>query len=350
MKRKSWLRVLNASSDHLKSKSGPADGNPKWLGLSVLAFVLVVAGVEAQAQQQKPYRIGVVFPGGPLSGAIEGFRDGLRELGLEEGKQILLTIRDTKSDAKLAEEAARNFEKDKVNLIYALATPVIKAATAATTNTPIVFIIGSDPVAAGLAENFAKPGGRLTGIHFLVRDLSGKRLEILKEIMPKLTRVVTYYDPGDRVAADGAKLARAAGQQLGIKLIERHAASVEELRERLQEIKAGEAGAFLFSPDPRIAGQAQLIIDTARAKKIPTMFHEQSLVVQGALASYGQNYYEIGRLSAKYVQRVLAGTQPKHIKIETVDNVELAINLKTAKQLGLNIPPNVLARANKVIK
>ncbi|HEX5022389.1 MAG TPA: ABC transporter substrate-binding protein, partial [Candidatus Binatia bacterium] len=184
----------------------------------------------------------------------------------------------------------------------------------------------------------------------LVRDLTGKRLEILKEILPKTSRVLTFYDPNNRVPAEGAALARDEAKRLGIKLIERHVRSVEALKTELQKLKAGDADAFFFTPDPMVGSESTLIIDVARAKKLPTMFQEQSLVAKGALAAYGQNYQEIGRLSAKYVQQILDGANPKDIKIATVDSVELAINLQTAKLLGVTIPPQVLARAKKVIK
>ena len=315
-----------------------------------LAALLLVVGLPAQAQQQKLYRIGVLFPGGPLSETIDGLRKGLKELGFEEGKQFTLAIRDTKGDAKAAADAARTFEQEKVNLIYAMASSVIVAAKEATQNIPIVFSIGTDPVAMGLVSDFAKPGGRLTGVHFLVRDLTSKRLEVLKELLPKLRGVVTVYDPASQVAKESAQLARAEAKRLGLKFIERHVKSVEELRQALQALKAGEADAFFYTPDPMVVSQAQLIIDTAKAKKLPTMFQEQSLVAKGGLASYGQSYYEMGRLSAKYVQKVLSGTPPRDLRIETFDDVELVINLKTANALGLTIPPNVLARAKKVIK
>ncbi|MGH7775417.1 MAG: ABC transporter substrate binding protein, partial [Candidatus Binatia bacterium] len=159
-----------------------------------------------------------------------------------------------------------------------------------------------------------------------------------------------FYNPGSRVPAEAAKLGREEAKRLGLKFIERHVSSAEELRKALQGLKAGEADAYFYTPDSMVLGQAQLIIETANAKKLPTMFHEQSLVAKGALASYGQNYREIGRLSAKYVQRVLTGTHPRDLRVETVDDVELVINLKTAKALGLSIPPEVLVRANKVIK
>src|SRR4030095_7452068 len=152
------------------------------------------------------------------------------------------------------------------------------------------------------------------------------------------------------VAKDGAELARQEAKRLGLKLIERHVSSPDEARKTLQEIKTKEADAFFYIADALMVSQAQLIVDTANQKKLPTMLQDQSLVAKGGLASYGQNYEEIGRASAKYVQRILSGTSPKELKIETVDSVELVINLKTAKLLGVTIPPQVLARAKKVIK
>src|SRR6266545_4514801 len=315
-----------------------------------LSALLFAFGGPADGQQPKLYRIGVILPGGPLYETVEGLRYGLKELGLQEGKQFTLEIRDTKGDPKAAEEAARNFEQEKFNLLYVIASSVIAAAKSATVNIPIVFSVGSDPVAFGLVSDFATPGGRLTGVHYPVKDLTAKRLEILKEMLPKLGRVLTLYDPKGKVAVDGAELAREEAKRLGLKLIERHVNSGDELRKALQEIKGKEADAFFYIADAMVVGQAQLIIDTAKAKKLPTMFQDQSLVAKGGLASYGQNFHEIGRVSAKYVQRILSGTLPKDLRIETVDSVELAINLQTAKQLGVTIPLQVLARAQKVIK
>ena len=316
----------------------------------LIALLFVLSPQSAMAQPAKPHRIGILHPGGSQYETIDGLRQGLQELGLSEGKQVQLDIRDVKGDASAAETEAAALEKENVALIYALTTPVITKAKAATDKVSIVFCIGSDPVTGKLVDSFAKPGGRLTGVHYLVRDLTGKRLEILKEILPKISRVLTFYDPTNRVAAEGATLAREEAKRLGIKLIERHVRSVEDVKAATQKLKGGDADAFLFPPDPMVGAQSMLIIDTAKAIKLPTMFQEHTLVAQGALASYGQNYREIGRLSATYVQRVLNGANPKDMKIETVDSVELAINLQTAKQLGVTIPPQVLARAKKVIK
>jgi putative ABC transport system substrate-binding protein len=272
------------------------------------------------------------------------------ELKLQEGKDFVLEIRNTKGDVKAVDQVARSLEQNKVDLLYAVATSVTIAVRRATTDVPIVFCAGADPVVVGLVDSFAKPGGRLTGVYFLERDLLAKRLEILKETLPKLRRVVTFYDPGNAVARESARLAREAAHRLGVELVEQHAASVKEIHSRLQALRAKEMDAFLLVADAMVLSQSQQIIDTARAKNLPTMFWEGGLVVRGGLASYGVSYYEAGRFSARYVQRILAGASPKDLAVETVHKLELAFNLATAKQIGITIPPNVLVRADRVIK
>ena len=321
---------------------------------SIVTLVIVVAMLAfvnlAEAQQPKVYRIGIITAGGAWYETIDGLRVGLRQLGLQEGKQFVLEIRDTKGDLKAVDEAARNLERDKVDLLYAVTTSVTIGARRATADIPIVFLAGLDPVVSGLVDSFAKPGGRLTGVHFLVTDLTAKRLEILKDILPKVRRVVTFYDPDNRLSREAARLGREEAKRLGLNFVERHVTSVEELRQALQALKGGEADAYFYTTSLIVTSHAQLIIDTARAKKLATMSQEQSLVVKGALASYGVSYHEAGRLSARYVQRILAGTSPKDLAVETVRKLELVVNLRTAREIGLTIPPNVLARADKVIK
>jgi putative ABC transport system substrate-binding protein len=321
----------------------------KITGLALCTMLLALC-FSAEAGQAKVYRVGVIHQGGPYKAVVDGLRDGLRQLGYEEGKQILLEIRDTKSDLKVVEEAARIFERERVNLIYAVTTLVATAVKNVTLHIPVVFSVGTDPVGSGLVQSFGKPGGRFTGVQYSTTDLTGKRLEILKEILPKLNRVVTFYNPSNRSALEAAALAREAARQFRVQLLERHATSVEELRQRLGAFRAGEADAYFYTSDSMVTSQAQLVIDMATAKKLPTMFQEQSLVAMGGLASYGQNFHEIGRLSAKYVQKVMTGAQPQDLRVEVVDKLELVMNLRTAKQIGLTIPPNVLARADKVIK
>jgi ABC-type uncharacterized transport system substrate-binding protein len=302
------------------------------------------------AQQPKVYHVGVLVPGEAWYEIIDGLRVGLKQLGFEEGKQFNLAIRDWKGDAKAAEEAARKFEQEKVNLIYTTSTNSTIAARRATAEIPIVFCAGTDPVVLGLVDSFAKPGGRLTGVYTPVTDLTAKRLEILKEIVPKLHRVVTFYDPRHAVAIESSKLAREAARQMGLQLVERHFASVEELQAAVRALRAGEVHAYLAVSDPTASNQAQLIIDTARDKKLPTMFDHLSHVTRGGLASYAVSFHEVGRLSAKYVQRILTGVKPQDLPVEGIDKIALVINLKTAKDIGLTIPQWVLTRADKVIK
>ncbi len=339
------IRAPGFLSDNLKSKIQ----NLKWVGLVAIAFTFVFGGAVVEAQQPKAYRVGVLLPGEAWYETIDGLRVGLRQLGFEEGKQFILAIRDTKGDVKVAEEAARNFEQEKVDLIYTTQTSVTVAAKRATTDISIIFCAGADPVDLGLVESFAKPGGRLTGVFYRDTDLTAKRLEILKEIVPKLRRVMTFYDPRSPVASQAAKLAREEAARR-VELVERHVTSVEELQASVRALKAGEVEAIFEVSDALVALQTQLIIDTARVKKLPTMFQSQSSVIKGGLATYSVSRDEIGRLSAKYVQRILTGVKPKDLPVEGVDNIDLFINLKTAKETGLTVPPNVLARAQKVIQ
>ena len=314
----------------------------------LITVLLITDSVEAQ--QTKVFRVGVIHQGGPYKAVVNGLQDGLRQLGLEEGKQFSLNIRDSKGDLKVVEEAAKVFEKDRVNLIFAVTASAVTPVKQVTSQIPIVFAVGSDPVASGFVQSFAKPGGRLTGVQYLTLDLTGKRLEILKEMLPKLSRIVTVYNPDNRIAVEAVALARQAAKQLGIRLVERRAATLEELRQQVGALNAKEADAYFYTSDAMVTSQAQLVIDAASSKKLPTMFSEQSPVVMGGLASYGQNFHEVGRLSAKYVQKIMTGAQPHDLRVEIVDKFELIINLKTAKIIGVTIPPNVLARADRVIR
>ena len=322
----------------------------KIVALSLAVLVLSPTDL-VQAQPAKIYRVGVIHEGGPFPQVVDSLKDGLRELGLAEGKHYVLEIHDLKGDRKAAEAAARSLERGKVDLIFTVSTSVTTEVKRATTEVPIVFAVGSDPVVAGLVETYARPGGRLTGIHYQTSaDLIAKRMEILKTILPNLHKVVTFYDPSNANAMGGAKSAREAARQLDIEIVERHVASVEELRVGMKALKPQEADAFFFVSDAMVTSEAQFVIDTARAKKLPTMVYESGLVAQGALVGYGVNYREVGRLSAKYVQRVLTGTRPQNLPVESVSRVGLAVNLRTAREIGVTIPQAVRLRADEVIQ
>jgi putative tryptophan/tyrosine transport system substrate-binding protein len=319
--------------------------------VAVLAFgALLAPGGAAGQLPGKVYRLGIIYHGEGYAVLLDGLRQGLHEAGLDEGKQIVLDVRVTRGDLKAVEAAARELERDKVDLIYTVATSVSLAAMHATTHTPLVFFAGSDPVAAGLVDSLARPGGRATGVHGWATDLTAKRLELLKEIIPGLRRVVTFDNPGNTVARESALRGREAAQKLGVQLVERRVGTVDELRRSLRELKPREMDAFFQVSDAMVTSQAAMVIDVARTLKLPTMFYEESLVARGALASYGQNYRESGRITAKHVQKILAGVPPKDVPVENYDKIALVLNLRVAREIGLAIPAAVRYRADTVVE
>jgi putative ABC transport system substrate-binding protein len=224
--------------------------------LALAAGGLLTAPLSAWAQQAgKTYRVGVVHLGGPYGAMVDGLRRGLKDLGFEEGKQYVLHARDVKGDPKGLEGAAKAQEQEKVDLIYSLSTSITLAVKRATTSVPIVFYAGTDPVVVGLVTSYAKPGGRLTGIHSLTTELDAKRLQILKEMLPRLRRVAAFYDPDNRAAQESVKSIREAAGQLRIQLVERHVRSVEELRAGLQALKPGEVDALGHVADAMVTSQ-----------------------------------------------------------------------------------------------
>jgi putative ABC transport system substrate-binding protein len=320
------------------------------IALTGVLILALLSPLAIDAQEPRVYRVGAVLLGGPYSLVIDGLREGLRDLGFEEGKQFVFLVRDGKGDLNSVEEAARNLERDNVDLIYSVTTSVTLATRRATTRVPIVFYTGGNPVAFGLVESFRKPGGRFTGVHGQLTDLTAKRLELLKEMVPRLRRVAAFYSPDNASARQSVGFARDAARQLKIELVERRFASVKELRASLSSLRPGEVDALVYVADATVTSQTDAIIDAAKVKGLPTMFQESSSVAKGALASYGTHFQAVGRLSAKQVHRVLLGADAGTLPVEQLDRIHFAINLKTARALGLTIPPSVLARADEVIQ
>jgi putative ABC transport system substrate-binding protein len=302
----------------------------------------------AQAQAPAPH-VGVILQGGAWYAMVEGLRAGLKEQHLEEGKHFALKIRDTGGDLRAVEVAARTFEQEKVALIFTAATSVSVAAKRATANTPLVFAAGTDPVAVGLVESVRSPEGRTTGVHFSAGDVTGKRLELLKEMVPGLARVVTFYNPQNPSAIESSKVGREAARLLKIEFFERHVFTPEELQAALEALKPGEADAYVAVADALVDSHAHLIIETARAKRLPTMFYEEIIAARGGLASYGVSFPEVGRLAGKYVGRILRGTQPGDLPVERMTALTFVVNLTTSQQIGLSIPVTVLSRADRLV-
>jgi len=318
------------------------------LFLAALAAALLLPAHAVNAQSV--HKVGVILQGGSWYEVVEGLRDGLKRLGLEEGKQYALDIRDTHGELQTVEQEARTLERQHVELLYTLSASVTVAAKRGTSTTPIVFVSGTNPVAVDLVQSIPKPGGRLTGVYFRATDLTGKRFEMLLEIAPGVHRVVTFFDPQNPAARESAHEAREAAQKLNLELVERHVGSVSQLQKALEAFKGDEADAVIAISDAMVDSRIQYVIEMANDLKLPTMLYDPGAVSKGGLATYSADYREVGRLTAKYVHRILQGAKPADFAVEGADKLSLVINLKTAKQLGLKIPESLLARADKIIE
>jgi putative tryptophan/tyrosine transport system substrate-binding protein len=311
---------------------------------------VLAAPLAAEAQSARAYHVGVIGHGGSYAQATVGLRDGLKELGFEQGQQYLLHMREAHGLLEAVGSAASSLEAEKVDVLCVFSTSTALSAKQATKTVPIVFYAGTDPVKVGLVESFRKPGGRLTGVYSQVTDLTAKRLELLKEMVPHLRRVVSFYNPDNPAALESIKQARDGARRLNIVLVERRVTSVEQLRAELHTLRRGEVDALLHISDAMMTSHADFIIDVAREKRLPLILQDSESVTRGALASYGVSYYRGGHLTAKYVQRVLLGANPADMPIEQIARLQLVINLKTAKALSLTIPASLLLRADQVIE
>jgi putative ABC transport system substrate-binding protein len=304
------------------------------------------AVVPPLAHAQHPKRVGIILQGGPYHAGIDGLRAGLRQAGLEEGRDLTFVIKDAMGDLAAVEAAARELERDRVDLIVAIASSVAVATKRATTGVPIVFAVASDPVALGLVESIPRPGGRLTGVHNINTDLTAKRFEILRELVPSVRRVLVFYDPHNPSALISVRLAREATQKLGMELVEQKVTKPDELAPNLGALRTVDA--YYFISDAMVTSQTTQIVEAANALRVPTM--ASYVDMRGALAGYGISYRYSGLRAATYVARILAGTDPRDLPVEVVNRPSLSINLKVAKALGIPVPLTLHAQADEVIE
>jgi putative ABC transport system substrate-binding protein len=281
--------------------------------------------------------------------SFDGLRAGLSELGYEEGKHIEFDWRNL-ADEAAAYATAREFVARRVDLIVAFENQTIRAAKAATTDIPIVFLHVTDPVGNGIVTSLAYPGGNLTGFAGWP-DLPGKKLELYKEVIPSLRRLLVLSNPRDAVARRVLLEARSEAAKLNLDLVEREASDRTEVEEVFGALSIGEAdGVFLVSPDLQ-TNFGTLIIELALAKRLPVSSNRKEWVERGSLWSYGANLVVTGRASAgRYVDKILKGARPADLPVEENDILELAINLKTALTLGLTIPQSILSQATTIIQ
>ena len=326
-----------------------------FLFLSVMTLILLLlgfSGVEAGQGSRTPPRIGILIPeyGASESLSIKGLRDGLKELGYKEGENILIEMRDAKGDRGALKPAAMELVKQKVSLIFTTGTRATKAAKAATSKIPIVFRHPGDPVALDLVKSMTRPGGNATGVAGLSLQMTEKRLEILREIVPQLRRVLIFYDSNNPVSRESSVFTQKTAAKLGLEVAVHPTKSVTELKNSISGIQKREGDALFHVADELVESQADFIFETARQKQLPTMFNMDFWATRGSLAGYGPNLYQMGRQSASLVNKILRGQKPGDLPIERANKFDLAINLRTASIIGVAVPPQTVKKADRVIR
>jgi ABC-type uncharacterized transport system substrate-binding protein len=320
------------------------------LALCTLLFALCIPG-HAQETKKIP-RIGILPPG-PISERMHlwnAFRQGLRELGYVEGQNIALVFPSAEVKPERLPRFAAELVSLNVAIIVAGGTVAVQAARDATKTIPIVTPIITDPVEAGLVANLARPGGNITGLTLISMQLSGKRLELLREVVPRISRVAVLSNPAALNATLQMKETKLASQAFGVQLQGLELRDVDDFEKAFHAAIRERANALIALDDPLIFTHRALIVNLAAKNRLPAIYGFKEFVELGGLMSYAGNLSDMYRRAALYVDKILKGAKPADLPVEQPTKFEFIVNLKAAKQIGLNIPPNVLARADRVIR
>ena len=318
-----------------------------------LSAMLYALCVPAQAEQPKKiHRIGYLssISRGADSYRSDAFRQGLRSLGYMEGQNIAIEYRYADGELSQLPGLVDEVIRLETDVIVASSAPGVLAAKKATQVIPIVMTNVGDPIGEGIIDSLAQPGGNITGLTGVAPDLSGKRLELLRETVPRLSRVGVLWDPKSRGATTLFKETQAAAVLMKIQLQSLEVRHQEDFETAFKTAAARKVGALVVLQGPVTATHRGTIVDFATKNRLPTMFGEGAHVEAGGLMSYAPNYNDLFRRAATYVDKILRGAKPADLPVEQPKKFDLVINLKTAKQIGLTIPPNVLARADRVIR
>ena len=315
----------------------------------ILAFICGILIADSRAAERAPIKIGVLTESWGPPPAVVGLRDGLAKLGHQENRDFVIGVRFTQGDVAALPAAARELVQQGVDVLFAANPASVKAAQAVTKKIPIVFYGAADPIGLGLVQSFARPGGNITGITDIDLELDGKRLEVLKEMIPGLKRLIFSYDPSEVFATAQAKNYRDTARQLNITLIEKPVRTQDEAQAIFANLRRSEVHGIVVprSLSFNIPGFA---MEATSQRRIPTMFFSSWLVENGGLASYGSNYYESGRMAARLVDKIIKGEKPAEIPVEVNQHIEFVVNLKVANASGIKIAPEALYKANRIIR
>jgi putative ABC transport system substrate-binding protein len=327
--------------------------NLKLAGLLAVVVTFALGGVVAQAQQQaKVPRIGFLGVTSPstISARIEAFRQGLSELGYVEGKNIVIEYRWAEGNFDRLPALAVELVRLNVDVIVTAGPMDTRTAKEATSRIPIVMTWDQDPVGSGFVASLARPGGNITGLSILAPEISGKQLELLKEIVPKLSRVVFLGNSSEPGNAQALREMEAAARAFGVQLQYLDVLAPKDIEPAFRAATKGRAQAILVLTSPVVVAQRTQVVDLAVKNRLPAIYYRRQFVEDGGLMSYGVSQNDLDRRAATYVDKILKGAKPADLPVEQPTKFEFIVNLKTAKQIGLTIPPNVLARADRVIK
>ena len=315
------------------------------LGALTVVFVLLSAKADAR-EGRRPYRVGVLNEASAANHpTVEGLKAGLKELGLAEGRDVMFDIHFTKGDPSATNAAAAALVKAQVDLLFTSNEAATRAAKDATQKVPIVFTLVGDPVAVGIVTQLAHPGGNVTGVSSLTTELVPKRIETLQKLVPAVQGIWVIYSPGDPSSVAAARKAREAGPRLKLRVVERPVRTAEELESALKELRPGDA---LLPPDIATMDIPAVLLEASLAARIPAVFPAALWVDNGGLVSYGPDYYAQGVQAARLVAKILRGASPQDLPVEGADKIDLTVNLKTARLLGLTVPRKVLLRADRL--
>jgi putative ABC transport system substrate-binding protein len=299
---------------------------------------------------QKPHKIGLIAASAPPPGTIEAFRDGMRQRGYVEGQNFTLDVRTLRGPFEQDSQTAAGLVESGVAIIVAWSTPAALAARRATSTIPIVLVSVSDPIGTGLVRSLARPEGNVTGVANLGRDLSAKQVELFRETVPGLKRIGVVQNQLNPASVGQSREAQAAMRALALapQIVEASSsATYEDALLRLSQ--SGVEGVF-FAPDPSAIAHRKVIAEQAIARRLPTMFQRRENVQAGGLMSYGADLVDQFRQATGYLERLLKGAKPADLPVEQPTRFEMTINARTAKSLGLTIPPRILQRADDVIE
>jgi ABC-type uncharacterized transport system substrate-binding protein len=317
------------------------------LGAGALAAPLACF---AQQQRSKVARIGLLEPASSYAKGREALIAGLRELGYVEGKNIIIEYRWAEGNYERLPGLAAELVQMKVDVIVAASTPAVQAAQQATTTIPIVMVRTADPVGSGFVASLARPGRNITGLSNILVEVMSKYLELLRVAVPKLSRVTVLVNPGNLSHPNYLKRIQATEKSNSVKISRVEAGTASQIEAAFGAMKHERAGALIVLPDAFFLAQARRIAELAAQHRLPTMFWTRELVESGGLMSYGQNIAENYYRAATYIDKILKGAKPADLPVEQPTKIELVINLKTAKAIGLTIPQDLLFRADKVIE